>query len=106
MKLNNERLRAFYQAALDKSFHKAAANIFITQSALSQRISKLEQEMEATLFVRNPDGVRLTEAGAILFEYVRDLVCREQEIISRVAGRSRTSMGVLRFQDWKPIGNS
>lgn len=103
MKLNNERLRAFYQAALDKSFHKAAANVFITQSALSQRISKLEQEMETTLFVRNPDGVRLTEAGAVLFEYVRDLVYREQEIISRVAGRSRASMGVLRVASFSSV---
>ncbi len=103
MKLNNERLRAFYQAALDRSFHKAAANIFITQSALSQRISKLEQEIEATLFVRDNNGVRLTEAGSILFEYVRDLLYREQEIMNRVTGRRGSDMGVLRVASFSSV---
>ena len=103
MKLNNDRLNAFFQVAMDRHFHKAASNLFITQSALSQRISKLEQEIEATLFVRGVDGVKLTEAGSILFEYARDLQYREQEVLNRATGRSSASSGILRIASFSSV---
>lgn len=59
-------LRQIYYAlevAKEKNFSKAANNLFITQSNISQQINSLEQELDAKLFVRDQHGVKLTEDG-------------------------------------------
>lgn len=59
-------LRQIYYAlevAKERNFSKAANNLFITQSNISQQINSLEQELDAKLFVRDQHGVKLTEDG-------------------------------------------
>ncbi|MFW5961606.1 MAG: LysR family transcriptional regulator [bacterium] len=70
MALNYELYRVFYQVAVNLSFSNAAENLFISQSAVSQNIQKLEKELEAELFIRSTKNVQLTEAGRILFEHI------------------------------------
>ena len=67
--LATDRLAAFYETARLKSFTRAAARLHVSQSALSQRVHKLEDELGATLFVRGTDGIRLTETGLRLLRY-------------------------------------
>ena len=57
------QLRYFTCIARCGSFTKAAAEVFIAQSALSQQLALLEEELGATLFHRSRRGVELTEAG-------------------------------------------
>ncbi|MEG1972115.1 MAG: LysR family transcriptional regulator, partial [Oscillospiraceae bacterium] len=40
----------FYEVAETGSFSKAAKNLFVTQSAVSQSIKRLESELNVTLF--------------------------------------------------------
>ncbi len=103
MKLNTDRLNAFYQTACDKNFSLAASNLRITQSALSQRILKLEREVETTLFIRSVDGIRLTEAGNILFDYVQDLKSREQKLLDTITGSTRQTGGILRIGTFSSV---
>ena len=59
-------LRQIYYAleiAKENNFSKAANNLFITQSNISQQINSLEQELDTKLFVRDKHGVKLTEDG-------------------------------------------
>ncbi|TDO73053.1 DNA-binding transcriptional LysR family regulator [Halanaerobium saccharolyticum] len=70
MALNFELYKVFYQVAVDLSFSKAAAKLFISQSAVSQNIKNLEKELETELFIRSTKKVQLTEAGKILFEHI------------------------------------
>ncbi|RBP49365.1 LysR family transcriptional regulator [Arenicella xantha] len=84
MKLNTDRLNTFYQVALDKNFCKAAETFWITQSGLSQRVLKLEQEIGTHLFIRSPDGVAMTHQGRVLFDYVSNLQAREQDVLNEV----------------------
>lgn len=59
-------LRQIYYAlevAKEKNCSKAANNLFITQSNISQQINSLEQELDTKLFVRDQHGVKLTEDG-------------------------------------------
>lgn len=67
--LATDRLAAFFETARLKSFTRAAARLHVSQSALSQRVHKLEEELGATLFVRGNDGIRLTETGLRLLRY-------------------------------------
>ena len=70
MALNYELYKVFYQVALNLSFSKAAENLFISQSAVSQNIKNLEEELQIKLFIRSTKNVQLTEAGKTLFEHI------------------------------------
>lgn len=70
MSLNYELYKVFYQVAVQLSFSKAAKNLFISQSAVSQNVKNLEKELETELFIRSTKNVKLTEAGKILFEHI------------------------------------
>ncbi|MGK0366912.1 MAG: DNA-binding transcriptional LysR family regulator [Thermoproteota archaeon] len=69
MNIDSNRLEAFFQVAKDRNFHRAASGLGITQSALSQRVLKLENELENSLFIRGTMGISLTEAGDKLLRY-------------------------------------
>jgi len=103
MKLNTDRLNAFYQVALDKNFSTAAENLCITQSALSQRVLKLEQEVKAKLFIRATDGIALTDSGSLLFDYVRDLQQRESEVVNALTGKSKGASGIIRVAAFSSV---
>src|ERR1700723_2326780 len=59
-------LRYFVALADAGSFTRAAERMFIAQPTLSQQIRRLEEIVGAPLLQRRRDGVRLTEAGAVL----------------------------------------
>lgn len=57
-----------------KSISKVAKEIHISQSALSQQISKLENDFSAILLERSNKGVKLTEKGKIVVQYAENMV--------------------------------
>lgn len=57
------RLPVFMAAARNLNFTRAAEELCISQTAVSQQIKQLEQEIGFTLFVRSKRGVQLTPAG-------------------------------------------
>ena len=63
MSLPSNYLDAFQEIAKSGGFSQATKVLNISQSALSQRIKNLEEEIGLTLFVRTPTGVLLTEQG-------------------------------------------
>ena len=65
-----ELYRIFNVVSKNRSFSKAAIELYMTQPAVSQAISKLENELETLLFNRTPKGVTLTNEGELLHEYV------------------------------------
>jgi DNA-binding transcriptional LysR family regulator len=68
------QLEVFLAVARERRFSRAAEKLYRTQSAVSQTIHKLEQELGEALFDRTSrDGV-LTDAGHVLFEYAEKLV--------------------------------
>ncbi len=64
-------LRYFDAAARNLSFTRAAQDLFLTQSAVSQKIQSLEQQLGYLVFHRTPAGLRLTPQGEQLFIGVR-----------------------------------
>ncbi|MBE5929954.1 MAG: LysR family transcriptional regulator [Lachnospiraceae bacterium] len=61
--------RIFNAVAEAGNLSKAAKDLFISQPAISKAVSKLEQSLSVKLFTRNSRGVKLTEEGALLYEY-------------------------------------
>jgi DNA-binding transcriptional LysR family regulator len=64
-------LRAFDAAARHLNMARAAAELGVTQGAVSRQIGALEDRLRETLFLRGPRGLKLTEAGDLLADYVR-----------------------------------
>lgn len=57
-------LKTFVEVAASGSFAAAADRLFVTQSAVSLRIQRLEDELGRPLFIRSKAGAELTSAGA------------------------------------------
>jgi LysR family glycine cleavage system transcriptional activator len=65
-------LRAFEAAAHLLSFKSAAAQLHRTPSAISHQIRRLEQDLGASLFHRDPEGLRLTDVGREYYQAVSE----------------------------------
>lgn len=86
-------LVAFEATARLGSVSRAADELDLTQSAVSQRVLKLEAYVGQRLFVRESHGVRVTGAGELLLATARDTLERLQAGLQRIAPyRSKASL--------------
>ena len=77
-------LVAFEAAARLGSMSAAADELDLTQSAISQRVLKLEAHVGQRLFIRQGHGVRLTGAGELLMETATDTLQRLRAGFDRI----------------------
>ena len=70
MDINYELYKMFNKVAKAGSFTKVAEESFISQSAVTQAMKKLENQLGGTLFIRSKQGVTLTPEGKTLYEYI------------------------------------
>jgi DNA-binding transcriptional LysR family regulator len=70
MDINFELYKIFYHAARAENFSRAAGQLFITQSAVSQAIKNLEIKLGISLFFRKTRQFRLTPEGELLFSHI------------------------------------
>lgn len=68
MKTKLDYYRIFNEAARTLSFSIASQNLYVSQSAISQVIKTLENDLHVKLFVRTSKGVELTKEGMLLYE--------------------------------------
>jgi DNA-binding transcriptional LysR family regulator len=78
--MNIDQLKAFHKIAATGSFTKAAHELFLTQSAVSQQIRALEDEVGGRLFDRSGRRIHLTGEGEVLLTYVKRLFDLHEEI--------------------------
>ncbi|CAK9890043.1 MULTISPECIES: LysR family transcriptional regulator [Pseudomonas] len=81
-------LRGFEAAARLGSFHKAAEELHLTQSAISQQIRSLENYLEQPLFFREGRSVSLTDAG-------HDLLSTTQVMLQQL------TVGIRRLEQYR-----
>ncbi|MEM1142706.1 MAG: transcriptional regulator GcvA [Pseudomonadota bacterium] len=65
-------LRTFEAAARHMSFKEAAAELCVSQSAVSHQVKTLEEELKAALFVRKTRAIELTRKGKLLYPILRN----------------------------------
>ncbi len=68
-----EHLRFFHAVAENGSFTRAAAELLLTQPAVSSQIARLEEELGQKLFERRGKSVQLSRAGEILYSQSRKI---------------------------------
>ncbi|MFO1300720.1 MAG: LysR family transcriptional regulator [Burkholderiaceae bacterium] len=72
--MSNTTLVRFQEVARTGSIRAAANRLFVTPSALSRELHRLEEELGVELFERRARGMALTPAGKIYLNHVRDVL--------------------------------
>lgn len=82
-------LRAFEAAARLSSFTEAAAELSVTQVAISRQVRVLEDYLGVALFTRGPSSIQLTDAGARLYPAVGRALDEISHAAALVSRRNR-----------------
>lgn len=90
------QLAVFAAAARRVSFTAAAAELGVTQSAVSQQVRLLEERLGRPLFRRLPRGLMLTDEGRALLPLVEEALARLSEGVADLFGRPGEQRVVLR----------
>lgn len=95
MSLPLRAIVVFHAVARSGSLSKAAAELYVTPSAVSQQIQALEVHLGTTLLTKAGRGIVLTEAGERYFEMIGNQVEHISEATQRIRGfRSRSILTV------------
>jgi len=77
-------LRSFVAIVDSGSMLSAADKVFVTQSALSLQIKRLEDMLQQSLFTRDGRKLALTSAGEVLLDYARRVLSLNDEAVAAV----------------------
>ena len=75
------------------SISKAAENLYITQSTLSQYLSRLEQELGVRLFERKRNEMILTPAGKLYVESCEQMLQQKKELYNQLSDLAQGKTG-------------
>ncbi|MEJ8633362.1 MULTISPECIES: LysR family transcriptional regulator [Streptomyces] len=84
-----QAVRTFVAVADAGQFQEAAADLSITQQAVSKRVAALEKALGVRLFTRTPRGARLTLDGQVFLPHARDLLRAAERAAASVRPGSR-----------------
>ena len=98
--------RTFLEVVKTGSFVGAAANLNITQTAVSARIRVLEDQLDRAVFIRNKAGARLTPAGEQFLRFATTLVQvwdRARKSVALPPGRETVVTIGAELSLWNPL---
>jgi DNA-binding transcriptional LysR family regulator len=98
--------RTFLEVVKTGSFVSAAANLNLTQTAVSARIRVLEDQLDRPVFVRNKAGARLTPAGEQFLRFATSLVQvwdRARQAVALPPGRESVVTIGAELSLWSPL---
>ncbi len=89
--------KCVYEVYKERSFTKAAQNLYISQPSLSARIKKIEEIIGEPLFDRSTTPLQLTEVGKVYIEAAEEITQIEQRVenyINDLAGLKTGNLAV------------
>jgi len=98
--------RTFLEIVKTGSFVSAAANLNVTQTAVSARIKVLEEQLDRKVFIRNKAGARLTPAGDQFFRFATSLVQtwdRARRSVALASGKETVVTIGAELSQWNPL---
>lgn len=89
-------MRIFLSVAREESLSAAAKLLRLDPATLGRRIARLEQDMDAVLFVKSPQGYVVTEAGERLVAHAEAAEQAMAGALSEVRGAATGMTGTIR----------
>ncbi len=88
------------------SFTKAAAELGYSQSAISQTIKTLEDDLGTTLVSRSREGLTLTKDGEEFLPYIRSIVAAEDDLGAKIREMQGLEKGVIKIGTFTSISRN
>ena len=95
--MNLNQLKYFVAVAEYKSFSKAAEQYFMTQTAVTQQIQRLEDNIGAQLIDRKTRPISLTPTGKVFLSEARAILARMEDAMRKTREASAGVTGTLRI---------
>lgn len=95
--IDSSLFKAFVFAAKELNFTRAAKKAAMTQSGISQKISKLESQIGHPLFARVNKSLSLTDTGKILLDYVERQQDELEKLFEELGQRIQAKSGLVRY---------
>lgn len=95
--MDSKYLEYILAIAQNKNMTKAAKELYVSQSSLSQYLTKLEQELDTPLFFRAKNELTLTPAGQLYVEAARQIIQIQKQLyhnISALENKGQITVGV------------
>ncbi len=90
------QFRYFIAAATTGQFSAAAVSENVSQSAITNAVRSLEQQLKTALFQRLPHGVALTAQGQVFFHHARHVIDAVNDAMHHATLQPQTMQGVIR----------
>jgi DNA-binding transcriptional LysR family regulator len=100
--MNIHQLRYFVEIIKHGSISKASVALYVSQPSISNSIKKLEEEVGATLIMRNNKGIMLTKEGEDIYKYAV-IVLEQVDKIKRVSESDETSSLRVVSTNYSPV---
>ena len=102
--LPTNMLRSFVAIVETGSMLNASEQVFVTQSALSLQIKRLEELVQQHLFLREGRRLTLTSAGEVLLGYARRILALHDEAVAAITtGRFEGPVRIGMVQDFAAL---
>ena len=98
-----KKYEAFVKTVQMGSLTKAAEVLGSTQSRISHILSDLEEEYGFTLMNRSRGGIKLTEAGALLFPKMEEIVQKSRELDMLISDINKADAGTVRLGTFSSV---
>lgn len=95
--MDGRELRYFVEVVRQGGFTRAARVLNVTQPTISKMIRQLEENLAASLLIRGPRGIRLTDVGRIVYERATHILRGMDELRAEVNALMGISRGSLRL---------
>jgi LysR family transcriptional regulator, transcriptional activator of the cysJI operon len=102
--MNITYLNSFIETVKQDSISKAAKNLHMTQSALSQQLQTLEKSLNANLLIRSNKGVILTDEGEIVLGYAEALVNLYDNMTKELDQHSKSELEEIKISACNSVG--
>lgn len=104
--IETSQLQTLVAVAKASSFSKAADELSVTQSAISQSIKNLENKLEIKLFKRSGKKVVLTNEGEKLFALASDFLLQMDDTLEEIKHDKQSMSGKVRIGTLAGVGKS
>lgn len=106
MDLKIDDLRTFIEINKAGTFTKASKSLGLSQSALSQKIARLEETIHSSVFIRNPRSLELTASGEKLLVYAKQMTLMQEDFLSSFDQYDKEISGVIRIAGFSSVMRS
>ena len=100
------RYKIFMKVLECRSFSIASKEIGYSQSAVSQAMKSLEEELQTTLFKRNREGIQLTKDGEDYLPYIRSISLAEDLLYKKMCEKNGLEDEVIRIGTFTSVSRN